>query len=84
MKKPQMERVQEILGGMKCPKDFKCAAAGFQNLCKAQDFGHEFYLECLEPNTQQCPFALCDDPSQNEVRFCTCPLRIYLTKKLEI
>jgi hypothetical protein len=49
--------IEEIIGGMTCPKDFKCYASGFENLCKSRDFGNEFLLECLEETPLQCTFS---------------------------
>ena len=48
MKEEHRKKIKEIIGDMKCPKNFICVEAGFTNLCKAKDFGLERYLECLE------------------------------------
>ncbi len=74
-------RIQEIIGGMQCPKDFKCAEGGFEDLCKAKDFGVEDSLQCLEETSPPCPFAGVYDYGF-QMRFCRCPLRVYLAKKL--
>ena len=73
------KKIEEIMGGMKCPKDFECAKGGFERLCQAKDFGLEQFLECLEDNPLQCPFAV---PFGFDL-FCQCPLRVYLAKKLK-
>ena len=52
------KEIKEIMGGMKCPYDFKCYKSGFDNLCKAKDIGIESFLECLEENPQECHFSL--------------------------
>ena len=64
---------------MECPKGFKCAKSGFDKLCRAKDIGLENYLECLEENPDDCPFAL----SFGYSYMCDCPLRVYLEKKLK-
>ena len=69
----------KIMAGMKCPKDFKCAAAGFKRLCKATDLGLERYLHCLEEDSTACSFAL----PFGSMRYCQCPLRVHLAKTLE-
>jgi hypothetical protein len=73
------KRIEEIIGEIKCPKDFRCAQSGFENLCKARDFGLDDYLECLEDNPIYCQFSL----SFGDGYFCQCPLRVYLSKKLK-
>ena len=71
------QKIEEIIGQMQCPKDFKCAKNGFERLCKARDFGLDGYLECLEDNPTQCKFAL----SFGQTYFCLCPLRVFIAKK---
>jgi len=73
-------QIEEIIGGMKCPRDFKCCEGGFANVCKAKDIGIESFLECLEENPQTCKFAL----SFGYSYLCQCPLRVYIAKKLSI
>lgn len=79
MKEEDKKRIEELIAGMQCPKDFKCIDSGFENLCKAKDFGLENYLECLEHNPHGCKFAL----RFGDGYFCQCPLRVYLNKKLK-
>ena len=79
MKDDDRKRIEEMTGNIKCPKNFKCVESGFENLCKAKDFGLDDYLECLEEDPQKCKFAL----SFGNGYFCQCPLRVYLAKKLK-
>ena len=81
MTKDVRKKINEILDQIKCPKGFTCAETGFKKLCKARNFGNEFYLECLEKTSPPCPFALVYDYG-TETRFCSCPLRVYLAKNL--
>ena len=77
------KKIEEILGGLKCPKDFKCSQAGFDTLCKAKKIedGVAFYLECLEKDTQQqCIFAR-HIPIE-DFYICSCPLRRYIADKI--
>ncbi len=78
MKEEDRKKIEEIMAGMQCPKDFQCAESGFERLCKAKDYGLESYLECLEENPYNCPFSL----SFGYDHFCKCPLRVYLSKEL--
>ena len=78
MKEEDKKKIEEIMQGIKCEKNFKCADSGFEILCKAKDFGLDSYLECLESNPQDCKFAL----PFGYGYFCQCPLRVYLSKKL--
>jgi hypothetical protein len=78
MKEEVRKKIEVIMGDMKCPKNFKCAESGFEDLCKAKDVGLDSYLKCLESNPSNCNFAL----SYGYKHFCQCPLRVYLAKKL--
>jgi hypothetical protein len=44
MEKEVREKIEEIIAGMNCPKDFKCAQHGFERLCKAGEYRIEGYL----------------------------------------
>ncbi len=79
MKNEDRKRIEEIMAGMKCPKNFKCAKGGFEHLCKATDIGLENYLDCLEEKPASCSFAM----AYGLRHFCQCPLRVYLAKKLK-
>ena len=68
--------IEKIIGQMKCPKDCSCYKSGFNDLCKARDFGIENYLECLEDDPMKCKFAI----SHGTLFLCKCPLRYYLEK----
>ena len=80
MREEDKKQIEEIMGEMKCPKDFSCAESGFESLCKARDEGFEHYLECLEDRPSACTFAL----PFGYGHFCQCPLRVYLAKKLKL
>ena len=82
MEQRHREEIRAITGVMQCPKDFKCAEGGFDNLCKAKDFGDEQRLGCLEETSAPCPFAREYDCGIR-IRFCQCPLRVYLAKNLQ-
>lgn len=71
------KQIEEIVGQLKCPKDFRCYKSGFEVLCKVKDIGMELFLECLEENPSECKFSLFLGRSY----FCRCPLRIYIYKK---
>ena len=71
--------IAEIIGDLKCPKDFKCYRSGFEDLCKASNIGVELFLECLEDTPQTCKFSVLMGRSC----LCQCPLRYYIFKKLK-
>ncbi|MBU2622901.1 MAG: hypothetical protein KKD92_11350 [Proteobacteria bacterium] len=79
MKDEDRKKTEEIMAGIQCPKNFKCAESGLDHLCKAEDFGAKDYLDCLEKNPSGCPFAVLFRNSH----LCHCPLRVYLSKKLK-
>ncbi len=78
MKDEDKQKIEKIMAGMQCPKNFKCAEYGFKHLCRAQDIGFEEYLDCLEDQPSECSFAL----HFGDGYMCQCPLRAYLAKKL--
>ena len=71
--------IEKIIGGMRCPKDFKCTIFSFEELCKAEDIGKENCIECLERGPCDCPFVI----DVGYARLCRCPLRIYIAKNLK-
>ena len=79
MEQDHQKRIEEIIRGMKCQKDFKCCKPGSGYLCKAKDRGMEGYLDCLEQEADLCEFSL----PFGDGFFCRCPLRIYIAKNLE-
>ena len=79
MQQDSDKQIEEIIGRMKCPNDFRCWESGFEALCKARDIGQESFLECLEENPQECKFSL----SFGYSYFCQCPLRVYIAKELK-
>ncbi len=81
MAEEDSKRIQEIIAGMQCSKNFKCAEGGFEDLCRARDFGDDKALQCLEETSPPCPFAGVYDFGFH-MRFCRCPLRVYLAKNL--
>jgi len=72
------EKIKEIVGKIECKHDFCCLKTGFDRPCKAKDIGLKAYLECLEEDTSLCAFSV----SFGSIYFCSCPLRIYICKKL--
>ena len=70
------KELEEIMGNLNCPKDFQCYKSGFENLCKAQKVGIMNYLLCLEEAS--CTFST----FIGDAYYCQCPLRIYLSMKL--
>ena len=73
------KEIEEIIGQMKCPKDFRCYKSGLEVLCKAKDIGIDTYLECMEVYPQTCHFSVTFGYSH----LCQCPLRVYIAKKLK-
>ena len=79
MKEEDRKKIEELMAGMQCPKNFACAENGFERLCEAVDIGLETYIQCRGENPSACTFAM---PFGNNY-FCDCPLRVYLRKKLK-
>jgi hypothetical protein len=73
------KRIEEIINGMNCPKDFLCYKSSFTNLCQAKDIGIESFVECFEKLSRKCSFAL----PFAKIHLCQCPLRVFLVKELK-
>ena len=71
-------KIEELMGGINCPKEFSCCQSDFDNLCKARDIGMQSYLECLEENPRDCTFSL----GYADSYYCKCPLRRYIAKHM--
>jgi len=80
MRNSQIKNIEDIIGKMTCPKDFKCYNSGFKTLCKAKNIGLESYLDCLEKNPYAWGFSI----SFGNGHLCRCPLRHYILKELKI
>jgi hypothetical protein len=73
------KKIEGIIDGMSCPKDFICAEKGFEALCKVRKIGLDSYLECLEEKPWDCRFGI----SFGDSYFCSCPLRVYLAEHID-
>jgi len=79
MKEEDKKKIEEIMSGLKCEKNYICANSQFELLCEAEDIGLDNYLSCLESDPQRCNFSL----SFGDSYMCQCPIRVYLAKKLK-
>jgi hypothetical protein len=70
--------IEEIIDGLKCPKDFSCYTSKFENICRAEDVGLESFIACLSSDAIECKFSI----QFGGLIFCQCPLRIYIAKNL--
>ena len=76
---PYLKELEEIIGGMQCPKDFECYKSGLKSLCRAKKFDIYESLMCLNDNeAQKCLFSV----RYAYKYFCNCPLRNYIADKL--
>jgi hypothetical protein len=73
------KQIKEIIGEIQCPREFCCLKTGFDRACKTKDVGLDSYLQCLEEDASQCLFSA----SFGSTHLCSCPLRIYIAKKLK-
>jgi len=71
------KKLKEMIGSIKCPKDFICYKSGFETLCKAEDVGKKSVLLCLEEKPEECKFSL---PIGLKY-YCQCPIRVFIRKK---
>jgi len=74
----QTAEIEQIIGSMKCAKNFECFKSGFQTLCKVKNIGNGKIIECSPENHHSCEFRF----SFTRKTFCKCPLRYYIAKNL--
>ena len=79
MEQDHEKELKEIIGGITCPKDFKCYKSGFEKLCKAKDIGLHSILECLDKYAPLCLFSI----NVHDTYYCECPLRVYIARTLK-
>lgn len=79
MKEEDRKKIEQLMEGMQCPKDFKCVKENFDRLCQVRKFGFDEHLECLEKNPSHCPFAV---PFTYR-HICICQMRMYIIEKLK-
>jgi len=73
------KKIEEMIKGLQCSKDFICYKSELENLCKAEGVGAESLLVCLEASPPKCAFALFLGDSY----YCQCPIRNYIARNLE-
>jgi hypothetical protein len=71
------QEVEDIIDGLKCPKDFSCYTSNFNKLCRGKDVGLKSFIVCLASESAACKFSI----YFGDLTFCQCPLRIYIAKK---
>jgi hypothetical protein len=78
MKEEDRKKLEQLMGEIQCPKDFKCVKENFGSLCQVRKSGNDEHLECLEINPSLCPFAV---PFTYR-HICICQMRMYIIQKL--
>jgi hypothetical protein len=78
--KEDIEKLQEIIDSIKCPKNFQCCQTGFEKVCNARSIGDKKFLECLDENPTDCKFAA---SYHDQFFICQCPLRQYIAEKFK-
>jgi hypothetical protein len=78
--KEEIEKLQEIIDGLKCSKNLQCCQTGFEKVCKARLIGDKGLLECLDDIPSDCMFA---ESYHDQFFICQCPLRKYIAEKFE-
>ncbi len=56
----------------------KCQKQRIESLCKARDVGLQTFVECLEEDPYECPYAMFVGR-----HYCKYPLRVHIAKKLK-
>lgn len=74
----KFSELEQIIGELKCPKDYYCIKSPNNPLGGRTDSGIKSFLVCLEEKLQNCTFSLY---SENH-SLCKCPLRDYISNEL--
>lgn len=74
------QRMQEIMRGMQCSKDFECYKSRFENLCKVRIICEGKLVKCLDEGGQICEFGF----TFGSGRFCKCSLRKYIAENFKL
>ena len=69
--------IQEIMNGMECLRDFACYKSNFKTRCEVKDVELENHLEIEGECNNSCKYFVVS----NGVRYCKCPLCVYLIRK---
>ena len=72
------KEIQEIMAKMECPRDFACCKLDHQPRCEVKDVELNNHLQIEGDYDFFCKYLVVS----NGVRYCKCPLCVYLTKKL--
>jgi hypothetical protein len=79
MEHAHIQEVERLIYGLRLHKDCRWFQPGSGFTCKAKDVGLDLYVECLEKNSNECPFSV----SYVHSYYCTSPARVYVTKELK-
>ena len=71
------KEIKEIMAGMDCTRNFACCKSGFQPRCEVKDVELQNHLEIEGDYDFFCKYLVVS----NGVRYCKCPLCVYLTKR---
>lgn len=76
MAQDRRNRMEGIIRGMDCPKDFECYRSELESLSKVNMNSYGDLIECLEESRRLCKLGI----SFRYSFFCICPLRGYIAK----
>jgi len=82
VKQADIDKIEEIIDGLQCPKDFKCYKNGFEGICQVKDVGLDSIVECIETTENQCGNNCTFHISYGHSYYCSCPLRVFIAKRL--
>jgi hypothetical protein len=74
----QRKEVEQIVSAMECSKDFACRRSKFEDLCQVKDIGLDDVVCLGTAMDRVCGFTT---PFEGDY-ICSCPLRIYIARRL--
>jgi hypothetical protein len=80
LKPDEIDEIAKIIGGQKCPFDFRCYKSGFKDLCGAVlgpilDSGNPV-VECVDEKAKKCRYS----SPFGSTFVCACPMRCYIAR----
>ena len=69
-----IKEIEEIMGRIDCPFDFRCYKSRFEELCGSPMIDSGKLVGCRHEDAEACPFSV----SFGSDLLCACPLRLYI------
>ena len=83
VKKEHSEIISKIMKEVDCSRKFECYRSNFKKSRKAEDKEMEGLVSCFFETAENGTSKSCRDSVFSDgVKYCSCPLNVYVTKNL--